>query len=671
MELNISDELSLVSACVYLNGELAYFMTKDDCEYTIPSTFSGEVSVRILVKDSDDNLYSDERTLTIDEPLVTPVSIDAENMSVIAGKDYPMNVVCTWSNEAKTVVMPDCVEFDKEGIASYANGYIKGLNAGSIQATITYAGMTCNTTIDVFASNVTTDDKDDSDAVCTTVKLSFKQKSVMTRQAFRGTLTVNNGNPSEAMRDVKLHLEVRDPQGLIATKREFQIDAEKLEGFDGELALDAGWTLAAGSTGTTTILFIPTKYAAPTEPIDYSFGGTFSYIIASTGQTVTLPLSPVTLTVNPAPNLEMTYFMQRDVYSDDPLTEAIEPTIPSEFAILINNKGYGDATNVRMVTQQPKIVENEKGLLIDFKLVSAQVNGEPAVLNFSDVITNDFGTIPAKSQSYAQWWLTSTLMGHFIDYDVKATHVTSYGNEDLSLLDEVSIHELIHGFTPPIGTGRGFLVNDVVDADDMPDEVYLTDGTQQSVTRATGATISMLANNQYQLTITPATMGWVYGSLPDPTDGRLQIASIIRQRDGATLPIDNAWQTPVTMRNGKDPVHERRLHFVCNTQGGSETWLVSFEERPQEQVGIEEVRGVAERGRISIGPLPLATYMYVKGDFSEVRNIEMFDLRGIRLLNTRGMPARQGIYVGQLPAGVYQVRVSTDAGIYNVKVLKR
>ena len=492
-------------------------------------------------------------------------------------------------------------------------------------------------------------------SVCATVKIQLSQQLVFTRQAFRATLTIDNST-EDALSGIILDLNATDENGNMATAHEMQINLEKVEGFLQNT--DGTYSLEGGQTGIITYLFIPTRYAAPEHDVRYQIGGSLAFNDDNGVKTRTL--SPATLTVRPTPLLDLTYFMQRDLYGDDPLTEEVEPIVPAEFALLIDNKGYGDATNVRMVTQQPKIVENEKGLLIDFKLVSSQVNGEPAVLNFSDVITNDFGTIPAKSQSYAQWWLTSTLMGHFIDYDVKATHVTSYGNEDLSLLDEVSIHELIHGFTPPIGTGRGFLVNDVVDADDMPDEVYLTDGTQQSVTRATGATISMLANNQYQLTITPATMGWVYGSLPDPTDGRLQIASIIRQRDGATLPIDNAWQTPVTMRNGKDPVHER-----------SETWLVSFEERPQELVGIEEVRGVAERGRISIGPLPLATYMYVKGDFNEVHSIEVFDLRGIRLLNTRGMPARQGIYVGQLPAGVYQVRVSTDAGTYHAKVLKR
>ena len=79
--------------------------------------------------------------------------------------------------------------------------------------------------------------------------------------------------------------------------------------------------------------------------------------------------------------------------------------------------------------------------------MSSQVNGEEKTLAFGESIANDFGTIEAGTQTYAQWWLQSSLLGHFTDYSVSYNHLTSYGNEDLSLLDEVRIHELIHGFT--------------------------------------------------------------------------------------------------------------------------------------------------------------------------------------------------------------------------------
>ena len=47
-------------------------------------------------------------------------------------------------------------------------------------------------------------------------------------------------------------------------------------------------------------------------------------------------------------------------------------------------------------------------------------------------IVNNFGDIPAGSASYAQWMIESNLLGHFTDYDVDVTHVSSYDNPDLS-----------------------------------------------------------------------------------------------------------------------------------------------------------------------------------------------------------------------------------------------
>ena len=285
--------------------------------------------------------------------------------------------------------------------------------------------------------------EESSSSVCSSITLQFTQKMVMTRQAFRGTLKVFNGNEQEAMKDVKLTLTVTDEKGNIAMSDKFQVNPEKLEGFNGKLDFTDGWTLDAQKEGVATVLFIPTKKAAPTVEIRYAFGGTLSYVDPFTGLEVTRDLTPITLTVKPSPNLDLTYFMQRDIKGDDPLTKEVEPSEEAEFSLLINNLGYGDATNVRMSTNQPEIVDNEKGLKVKFELMSSQLNGQEKTLALGGSVSTDFGTIPAHSTSYAQWWIKSSLLGHFTDYDVTATHLTSYGNKDLSLLNDVTIHELI------------------------------------------------------------------------------------------------------------------------------------------------------------------------------------------------------------------------------------
>ena len=427
-------------------------------------------------------------------------------------------------------------------------------------------------------------------SVCATIKLQIAQTMTLTRQAVRGTLTIENGSESIRMTDIKLQLKVMSSQGVMATAKEFEMHVESLEGFKGDLEFDSGWTLEAGEKGTSVILFTPTKFAAPVRPIDYSFGGTLSYT-DSNGARVTRELFPVTLTVKPTPELDLVYFMQRDIWGDDPLTEdVVEPMVPAEFAVLINNKGYGDANNVRMVTEQPKIIENEKGLYIDFEILSSLLNGQEKMLAMGQNVATEFGIIPAHSQSWAQWNLQSTLMGHFVSYNIEATHVNSYGNPDLSLLDQVTIHELIHGFTKPAATDQhGWLVNDEQDSDDTPDRIYFSDATTFEVKQAAIATIEEQEDNTcYLLNVIPGKEGWTYGSLEDPTEGHQRLVSVVRQRDKMVMPADNFWTTDRTMRDGREPVYENRLHFIADMLVDGETYLLTFEPRPDVILEVEE-----------------------------------------------------------------------------------
>lgn len=448
--------------------------------------------------------------------------------------------------------------------------------------------------------------------ICAKITLQLEQTMTLTRPAIRGTLNVKNGHDSSQMTDIILKIIIKDEDGKIATEREFQIIVENLNGFLGSLDLTSGWTLASQQTGTAKVLLIPSKYAAPLEPKNYLFGGTLSYVDPFTGLRVTREFIPQKLTVNPSPDLELTYLMQRDVYGDDPLTtDKVEPMEEAEFALIINNKGYGEAKNVRMLTEQPKITENEKGLFIDFDIISSQVNGNPATLSLGQTIANDFGSIAARSQSYAQWWLRSTLLGHFTSYEVEANHVTSYGNQDLSLVDTVTIHEMVHGFTPKSNMKRGWLVNDIADADDMPDVVYFTDATQQSLYMAT-ATTGRKSDTEYQLTMTSKTAGWNYGSVADPTNGKQKLVKIVRQSDGVEMPVDNVWQTDRTLRDGRDWLYENRLHFVGEMANGSETYILTFEPKPDVELAVEQFIGVPPEETVLTEPLNEMTVRFTK-----------------------------------------------------------
>ena len=454
-----------------------------------------------------------------------------------------------------------------------------------------------------------------SSSVCSSITLQFTQKMVMTRQAFRGTLTVFNGNEQEAMKDVKLTLTVTDEKGNIAMKDKFQVNPEKLEGFNGKLDFTDGWTLDAQKEGVATVLFIPTKKAAPTVETRYAFGGTLSYVDPFTGLEVTRDLTPITLTVKPSPNLDLTYFMQRDIKGDDPLTKEVEPSEEAEFSLLINNLGYGDATNVRMSTNQPEIVDNEKGLKVKFELMSSQLNGQEKTLALGGSVSTDFGTIPAHSTSYAQWWIKSSLLGHFTDYDVTATHLTSYGNKDLSLLNDVTIHELIRSIDVTKGdkTLKGFMTNDIVDADDTPDMLYLSDGEIEKVNVAASSSITKTSDTEYTLTITPSEEGWNYGNLSDPTYGVSALKSVTRASDGKQISLRNFWQTDRTLRDGKDPLYENRIHFAdLFDSKNAESYILTFEATPSLMLEVASIEGAPAEDEVATQPVNTLKVMFNK-----------------------------------------------------------
>ena len=454
-----------------------------------------------------------------------------------------------------------------------------------------------------------------SSSVCSSITLQFTQKMVMTRQAFRGTLTVFNGNEQEAMKDVKLTLTVTDEKGNIAMKDKFQVNPEKLEGFNGKLDFTDGWTLDAQKEGVATVLFIPTKKAAPTVETRYAFGGTLSYVDPFTGLEVTRDLTPITLTVKPSPNLDLTYFMQRDIKGDDPLTKEVEPSEEAEFSLLINNLGYGDATNVRMSTNQPEIVDNEKGLKVKFELMSSQLNGQEKTLALGGSVSTDFGNIPAHSTSYAQWWIKSSLLGHFTDYDVTATHLTSYGNKDLSLLNDVTIHELIRSIDVTKGdkTLKGFMTNDIVDADDTPDMLYLSDGEIEKVNVAASSSITKTSDTEYTLTITPSEEGWNYGNLSDPTYGVSALKSVTRASDGKQISLRNFWQTDRTLRDGKDPLYENRIHFADQFDGkNAESYILTFEATPSLMLEVASIEGAPAEDEVATQPVNTLKVMFNK-----------------------------------------------------------
>lgn len=460
-------------------------------------------------------------------------------------------------------------------------------------------------------------------SVCASITLKFSQSVALTRQAFRGTLTVYNGHASLPMEDVKLNLLVRDSKGNIATSREMEMHVESLDGFTGTEALPGDWTLAADAEGVAEILFIPTKYAAPEKEETYTFGGDLTYIDPFTGLSVTRSLYPVPLTVKPTPELDLTYFLERDIYGDNALTpDIVEPTVPAEFALVVHNRGAGEAKDLKIVTAQPEITENEKGLLVDFAITSSQLNGADKVLTLGGNSTSDFGTLGAGASAYAQWWLECSLLGYFSKYNTTATHLTSFGNPDLSLLGNVEIHVLNHGlttgYTMETAEGavpvRGFLCDDITDDEYIPDMMHFSDSREPEEVCQSMAGGYMNGDLTYRVDVTAGDAPWRYFCMPDPTLGKQPVVAVRRITEGeepVELPADNVWQRSWILEHGKDPVFNPRLMGVI-PGGGRAVYEIEFAPRADNVLEVTGFAGVPEEGTVSPEPLAQVTVLLNK-----------------------------------------------------------
>ena len=340
--------------------------------------------------------------------------------------------------------------------------------------------------------------------------------------------------------------------------------------------MDGTGTIEAQTTGETSWTIIPTSDAAPAVPAVYYVSGTLKY--TQDGLLVTVPLAAVPITVYPNPKLYIKYFHQRDVYADDPFTPQIEPSIPFSLAVMVENRGKGTARNMRITSSQPRIVENEKGLLIDFQIIGTEVSGQ----NITPSLTVNFGNIGPGNIAIGRWLMTSTLQGLFEDYKATFENVDDLGNKKLSLIDEVTIHEMIHLVQAQGVFEDGkpdFLVNDIPDVNDRPDTLYLSDGTTNPVSVVEASTIDALPSASHPLVqlTAPMASGWTYLRVPEPGNGQFTLTKVLRS-DGVEIYFrTNVWTTDRTFIGmGRRPVSEnilqqhRQLHLVlrCRSGGG-------------------------------------------------------------------------------------------------------
>ena len=400
--------------------------------------------------------------------------------------------------------------------------------------------------------------------VCSQVKIQIDQEAVMTRSAFRATLELTNNQEDTSLTGVGFDLDIRDELGRPANEV-FNVQVTSLAGLE---AIDGSGVIDSVNTGSAQWTLIPRDTAAPESDTVYTIGGTIYY--NQGGTDFSIPVQAVAITVRPDAALTLKYFHQRDVFSDDPHTDPTEPAIPYGLAVLVENQGAGPARDLSITSAQPKIVENEKGLFIDFKIIGTEVAGQ----NLSPSLTADFGTIDPGESKIATWLMTSTLHGLFIDYEATFEHLDGFGDPRLSLIKDVEIHEMIHMIRALGDKDDGFpdfLVNDIPDIDDLPDTVHRSDGAIEPVTVVQTASVTGEVSPANLMVTLNAGLGagWSYLRVEDPSNGAFRLTRVVRS-DGLELSVnENVWVTDRTFRGlGSRPTYENILHIAdCDSTG--------------------------------------------------------------------------------------------------------
>lgn len=405
--------------------------------------------------------------------------------------------------------------------------------------------------------------------VCAQVKIEIQQELTLERQAFDAMMRINNGLDTLSINNVNVDVSFEDEDGnsVLATSDPDNTQAKffiRIDSMDNISDVTGYGSVAPSTTAEIHWLIIPAPGAAENIPTGklYFVGATLSYTLG--GEAESVSVTPDFITVKPLPRLTLDYFLTREVRADDPLTPAIEPIEPYTLGVRVRNNGLADAKNLKIESAQPKIIENEQGLLIGFEIIGSSVDDQPV----APTLLTDFGTIPGSSSKAGRWQMTSTLSGEFVEFSATFAHDDELGGALTSVIDATNAHLLVRDVRVDL-PGRD-AVRDFLALDGDIFRVYESDSIDTTVTDHSQAAVFQLQNQSgtlmsHQLTY-PATNGFSYVSLPDPYNGQKEIKQVVRS-DGKLIPLDNAWNARVRNRNASSGWDHYIRFFDVNTTG--------------------------------------------------------------------------------------------------------
>lgn len=389
------------------------------------------------------------------------------------------------------------------------------------------------------------------ETVCAKVKIEIKQQLTLERQGFDAEMKINNALDNASLTEVDITVRVTEENGTavpITTdpndlSAKFYIRVSEKQNI---ADISGNGVVAPSSTAIIDWLLIPAPGAAGDNPLGkkYLVGATLKYKFA--GETHTLDVSPDVVTVKPMPLLTLDYFLTKEVIGDDPLTDAVEPVEPFTLGVRVKNSGMAAAKAVKIESAQPKIIDNQQGLAINFKITGSYVNDSPV----SNTLLINFGDIPASTSRMGRWLMESTLAGQFVEFTATFTHADELGGALTSLLQATNAHFLIHDVRVDL-PGRD-AIRDFLAQDGDVVRIYESEGADTKVTDQSAQSALITATDAgglpiYRLTM-PAAPGFVYVRVPDPNSGTKALGTVMRS-DAKPISVDNVWLSKTKDRN--------------------------------------------------------------------------------------------------------------------------
>jgi hypothetical protein len=406
------------------------------------------------------------------------------------------------------------------------------------------------------------------ETVCARVKIEIKQDLTLERQAFDAQMKIINTTTTGVIENVSVVVKVTEENGtpVAITDDPNNLNAKffvRISYKENIANVDGTGTVNPNTTSTIDWLVIPAPGSAGSNPAGkkYLVGATLKYRFG--GEDQVLDVSPDVITVKPLPLLTLDYFLTQDVVADDPLTAEIEATEPFTLGVRVKNTGFATARNLKIDSAQPKIVENNQGLLINFKLAGSYLNDAPV----QNTLLLNFGDIAANASKMGRWLMETTLAGKFTEFTAKFSHADELGGTLTSIMQATNAHFLIRDVRVDL-PGRDY-VRDFLAQDGDVIRVYESDGPDTLVTDRSSvgqltAGVNSAGNPSYQL-VFPPTSGFIYAKLPDPFQGQKALGQIARSDAKVMLP-ENVWLSKT--RNTTTKQWEYWINFFdVNTPG--------------------------------------------------------------------------------------------------------